>query len=240
MKKILDWLLALLLTAALPASAAERFEVTDGVYVALPDVFVAYTRDSVQDKQSDFLGVDVSLLTELMDEVGYCCALLHGTHFSQCFFSVTASIFQDFADMPQERLDAEYDALREEMERTGYIAEPHTLTADGGVRWLAMRLYPRAGYEEPLSVGVLYVTVEEGRQVVVSVVFPRESIPAGELETYDRMVAGMTIERASGGALPIIAVAVIALILLGAGVIAARTLRRRKNGPDSLPPEAYL
>ena len=88
--------------------------------------------------------------------------------------------------------------------------------------------------------GVLYVTVEEGRQVVVSVVFPRESIPAGELETYDRMVAGMTIERASGGALPIIAVAVIALILLGAGVIAARTMRRRKNGPDSLPPEAYL
>ena len=80
-----------------------------------------------------------------------------------------------------------------------------------------MRLYPRAGYEEPLSVGVLYVTVEEGRQVVVSVVFPRKSIPAGELETYDRMVAGMTIERASGGALPIIAVAVIALILLGAG-----------------------
>ena len=142
--------------------------------------------------------------------------------------------------MPQERLDAEYDALREEMERTGYIAEPHTLTADGGVRWLAMRLYPRAGYEEPLSVGVLYVTVEEGRQVVVSVVFPRESIPAGELATYDRMVAGMTIERASGGALPIIAVAVIALILLGAGVIAARTMRRRKNGPDSLPPEAYL
>ena len=194
----------------------------------------------MQDKQSDFLGVDVSLLTELMDEVGYCCALLHGTHFSQCFFSVTASIFQDFADMPQERLDAEYDALREEMERTGYIAEPHTLTSDGGVRWLAMRLYPRAGYEEPLSVGVLYVTVEEGRQVVVSVVFPRKSIPAGELETYDRMVAGMTIERASGGALPIIAVAVIALILLGAGVIAARTMRRRKNGPDSLPPEAYL
>ena len=88
--------------------------------------------------------------------------------------------------------------------------------------------------------GVLYVTVEEGRQVVVSVVFPRESIPAGELETYDRMVAGMTIERASGGALPIIAVAVIALILLGAGVIAARTMRRRKNGPDSLSPEAYL
>ena len=119
MKKTLVWLLALLLTAALPASAAERFEVTDGVYVALPDVFVAYTRDSVQDKQSDFLGVDVSLLTELMDEVGYCCALLHGTHFSQCFFSVTASIFQDFADMPQERLDAEYDALREERERTG-------------------------------------------------------------------------------------------------------------------------
>ena len=142
--------------------------------------------------------------------------------------------------MPQERLDAEYDALREEMERTGYIAEPHTLTSDGGVRWLAMRLYPRAGYEEPLSVGVLYVTVEEGRQVVVSVVVPRKSIPAGELETYDRMVAGMTIERASGGALPIIAVAVIALILLGAGVIAARTMRRRKNGPDSLPPEAYL
>ena len=35
-------------------------------------------------------------------------------------------------------------------------------------------------------------------------------------------------------------VAVIALILLGAGVIAARTMRRRKNGPDSLPPEAYL
>ena len=91
--------------------AAERFEVTDGVYVALPDVFVAYTRDSVQDKQSDFLGVDVSLLTELMDEVGYCCALLHGTHFSQCFFSVTASIFQDFADMPQERLDAEHPRI---------------------------------------------------------------------------------------------------------------------------------
>lgn len=44
MKKTLVWLLALLLTAALPASAAERFEVTDGVYVALPDVFVAYTR----------------------------------------------------------------------------------------------------------------------------------------------------------------------------------------------------
>ena len=36
MKKTLVWLLALLLTAALPASAAERFEVTDGVYVALP------------------------------------------------------------------------------------------------------------------------------------------------------------------------------------------------------------
>ena len=32
MKKTLVWLLALLLTAALPASAAERFEVTDGVY----------------------------------------------------------------------------------------------------------------------------------------------------------------------------------------------------------------
>lgn len=73
MKKTLVWLLALLLTAALPASAAERFEVTDGVYVALPDVFVAYTRDSVQDKQSDFLGVDVSLLTELIRRQGGAC-----------------------------------------------------------------------------------------------------------------------------------------------------------------------
>lgn len=211
------------------------------MYVALPDVFVAYTRDSVQDKQSDFLGVDVSLLTELMDEVGYCCALLHGTHFSQCFFSVTASIFQDFADMPQERLDAEYDALREEMERTGYIAEPHTLTSDGGVPLACDAGCIRAPDTKSRCLWACCTSRSRrgGRWSSPSCSRGR-SIPAGELETYDRMVAGMTIERASGGALPIIAVAVIALILLGAGVIAARTMRRRKNGPDSLPPEAYL
>lgn len=186
MKKTLVWLLALLLTAALPASAAERFEVTDGVYVALPDVFVAYTRDSVQDKQSDFLGVDVSLLTELMDEVGYCCALLHGTHFSQCFFSVTASIFQDFADMPQERLDAEYDALRRRWSVPGYIAEPHTLTSDGGVRWLAMRLYPRAGYESRCLWRADTSRSRRGGRWSSPSCSRRKSIPAGELETYDR------------------------------------------------------
>lgn len=50
----------------------------------------------------------------------------------------------------------------------------------------------------------------------------------------------MTVERVSPGPVLIIAVAVIVIILLGAGVIVARSIRRRKNGPDSLPPEAYL
>ena len=70
MKKTLLCLVTAVLLTALPVSAAERFEVTDGVYVELPDAFVAYTRDSVQDKQSDYLGIDVSMLTEFLEENG--------------------------------------------------------------------------------------------------------------------------------------------------------------------------
>ena len=127
MKKTLLCLVTAVLLTALPVSAAERFEVTDGVYVELPDAFVAYTRDSVQDKQSDYLGIDVSMLTEFLEENGYCCMMLHGTHFSQCYFLVMSSIYQDFSDMTDSQLEEQNALIREEMEHIGYRVEPYAL-----------------------------------------------------------------------------------------------------------------
>ena len=240
MKKTLLCLVTAVLLTALPVSAAERFEVTDGVYVELPDAFVAYTRDSVQDKQSDYLGIDVSMLTEFLEENGYCCMMLHGTHFSQCYFLVMSSIYQDFSDMTDSQLEEQNALIREEMEHIGHRVEPYALPSDGDIRWIALRLYPGSGYEASLAATAMYITVEQGRQIVVSAAFPNAYFNTGELEAYDRIVAGMTVERVSPGPVLIIAVAVIVIILLGAGVIVARSIRRRKNGPDSLPPEAYL
>lgn len=82
------------------------------VLLGVRDAFVAYTRDSVQDKQSDYLGIDVSMLTEFLEENGYCCMMLHGTHFSQCYFLVMSSIYQDFSDMTDSQLEEQNALIR--------------------------------------------------------------------------------------------------------------------------------